>query len=113
MPDRARLPKWAQDEFAALERNLDVARRLLAERPVSDTVVDPGYMEGDGGYLDDKSRVRFYFLPGQHGPSDPWIEVCRQNGQLRVSAADALHVHPHVTNILYLDVTDRLKDFRS
>lgn len=112
MPNRERLPKWAQEELEGLEHKLERERAKLAERTVTNTVVDPGSIDGDGSYLHDRSRVRFYFVPGEHGPSDPWIDIRREGRQLIVIGSDTLHVHPWVTNIIHVDVTDRLEDFR-
>lgn len=104
---RARLPQWAQQEIANLERQvqeLTAAAKSLAENTAADGYITR-YNRVPTPILPVKERIRFPF-DGIDGRL--WIDVHRQGErELQLMGARPLHIAPQVTNVIQVKLVDR------
>lgn len=98
-----RLPRWAQDHIAALERhNGELEQRLRENSLPPGKIAVRDYMLGDRG-LPDRARVRFLVPP--RNPLAPldmsWIEasVDRDDGRLQIMASDTVDIQLQASNV--------------
>jgi hypothetical protein len=107
MGDISKLPKWAQDEFAALANENQKLRDQLEKqiKTQKKTRVSVPYVYGlkrDSGYYLDDDMVRF-----QHGDTDrEYVDVRlrQERGKLLVEimAGDTLEIMPRAGNCVWL-----------
>lgn len=103
MRDKAKLPKWAQDEINRLERDVASLKRdlhAIANSGEADAYVDTG--DSKIG-LPPYSRVIFRVMPG---PS--CVECVRQGNGIAVYASGGrLLVIPQASNVIHAQVEER------
>lgn len=110
--DLSRLPKWAQQEIAALQRQLAEAQRRADQARLdsgpadSNTLIDP--------YDDVPIRlgvdvpVRFILqATDTRRLNDHWVEVRVHENGLQLMAGRQLVFVPRVTNVTRVEVRDR------
>lgn len=105
MNDRSKLPRWAQNELAALESSVEYHKRRLNESigeggEGTDTIIYMGHDEPAHG-LPNGTPIRFLT---DHGV----IEARTEDGRLNVrSSHGSLVLLPVVTNSIVVDVIPR------
>lgn len=105
---RAKLPKWAQEELATLERNLSDARsRFTKIGAVSGpVVVEPFYPTPI--HFPEGTQVRFKV--GER--YDHYIDIQISKGRpntIQIRAGESVSIIPDASNSLYVEIRDRSK----
>ena len=102
-----KLPVWAQDHIADLERKVETQEEQLNEdaHPKSSVVVGSRYSLDplDMSYLPDGSRINF-FLDPLDKRQQRWIEVHMAHGKLQLHSSYNLVLRPQVSNGASVDV---------
>lgn len=107
MPDRTKLPKWAQDELTLAERNLAYWRAKATEGPAES---DTFRWEGGSGDAEDTPLgaspvIRLYLGPDWQDCID--VQTRTEGGRkfLRISGrgGNGLVVRPHVSNVIHVE----------
>ena len=94
--DRAKLPKWAQQELRRLEADLrDAHARLGAGPDDSDTFADP-YADAPRP-LGKGTTVEFRTGPNRFGDR---VLVSVGKDRVRIHGGDSLHIYPSASNVI-------------